>query len=463
MYHRSLSIALVILAMCAATSATVPQLINYQGVLSDSDGDPIVATTGVTFRIWLTPTGGSPLWTEVHSISPDSSGRFNVILGSITPLPDSAWDGPDAFLGITVASDPEMARQRLISMPYSMRVSSVDGAAGGNITSKVSIGPGHTNTGVNAFVAGQTNTASGDHSVVSGGIDNYATASYATVAGGQNNGANLDHDFVGGGANHSAQGPFATVSGGIENSATAYGSFIGGGETNYANGNYAVVGGGVANSASGEASTIGGGESNGASGRTSTVPGGSLNVASGDYSFASGRRAKAEHKGTFVWADHENVDFQSTDSGQFLIRASGGVGINTDSPEVALHVAGDLKVEGNIIAGSTTWIPFPFAAGYDDYEPAHPGADWQVAEYRKIGDVVELRGFIHRADHGTFSGLVGTLPVGFRPPARTLFVVYGNSSGYTGLIVVLTNGDVLTATSQPEFIGITSISFSTSP
>lgn len=75
-----------------------------------------------------------------------------------------------------------------------------------------------------------------------------------------------------------------------------------------------------------------------AEGRYSTIPGGKSNSASGDFSLAAGRRAKADHDGTFVWADHTDDDFQSTSADQFLIRASGGVGIGTAEPATVFEV-----------------------------------------------------------------------------------------------------------------------------
>ncbi len=63
-----------------------------------------------------------------------------------------------------------------------------------------------------------------------------------------------------------------------------------------------------------------------------TVAGGAGNLAGGQYSFAAGRRAKASHQGAFVWADSQNTDFTSSANNQFLIRALGGVGINSPNP-----------------------------------------------------------------------------------------------------------------------------------
>ena len=82
------------------------------------------------------------------------------------------------------------------------------------------------------------------------------------------------------------------------------------------------------NTASRGGSTVSGGVSNTASGILATVAGGRDNEASGDYSFAAGRRAKATHQGSFVFADSQDADFNSTADNEFSIRASGGILLN---------------------------------------------------------------------------------------------------------------------------------------
>jgi hypothetical protein len=74
------------------------------------------------------------------------------------------------------------------------------------------------------------------------------------------------------------------------------------------------------------------------------IPGGTDNEAAGTFSFAAGRRAKALHSGVFVWADQTDADFSSTASDQFLIRASGGVGVGTASPNGALHIQNTMSI-----------------------------------------------------------------------------------------------------------------------
>ena len=84
---------------------------------------------------------------------------------------------------------------------------------------------------------------------------------------------------------------------------------------------------------------IAGGRDNVASGDYANVSGGRGNDAQGYALFAAGSGAHAAHAGSFVWADSADI-MTSTADNQFLIRASGGVGIGTDSPSEQLEVVG---------------------------------------------------------------------------------------------------------------------------
>jgi hypothetical protein len=124
-------------------------------------------------------------------------------------------------------------------------------------------------------------------------------------------------------------------------------TIAGGGQTlpdgrNRVSGWYGTVSGGAANTASGFGAAVGGGVVNVASGQDAIVPGGNTNLAGGWYSFAAGRQGRVRDaaltgdidgdEGSFVWADSTLADFQTTGPNQFLVRATGGVGINTTSP-----------------------------------------------------------------------------------------------------------------------------------
>ncbi len=117
---------------------------------------------------------------------------------------------------------------------------------------------------------------------------------------------------------------FGTIAGGWHNQA-------GNGTGTVSDAEGATVGGGFENTASGFASTVGGGEGNNATDNYATIPGGMYNEAGGRYSFAAGYRAKANHDGTFVWADSGTTDFASAAENQFLIMASGGTAVGDNS------------------------------------------------------------------------------------------------------------------------------------
>jgi len=206
--------------------------------------------------------------------------------------------------------------------------------------STVGGGNGNQASGDTATVAGgSSNQASGDYATVGGGVDNIATGNYATVSGGRSNTATVENSTVGGGFSNSASGSNAFVGAGYSNTASGTLAFVGSGYTNAASGDRATVGGGYQSTASGEDATVGGGQGNAASwdratvgggsfntasGWAATVPGGQDNTAQGAFSFAAGQRAKANHVGSFVWADNLAFDFASVANNDFSARTTGG-------------------------------------------------------------------------------------------------------------------------------------------
>ncbi len=132
---------------------------------------------------------------------------------------------------------------------------------------------------------------------------------------------------------------YSAISGGYKNGilSDADGSTIAGGWNN-------TIG-------EGDGSSIVGGAGNqiayGAS--YSTVLGGINNYVSGSYSLAAGSDTAVYHAGSFVWADAQGATFSSTAPNQFLIRAAGGVGINTASPQASLDVNGSFRVGGGTV------------------------------------------------------------------------------------------------------------------
>ena len=114
----------------AAESATSTGTIAYQGRLADSSGNPLTQTLNMSFRLYKAASGGAPLWTEQWTGSNGvqvSDGLFNVMLGSLTPIPQSVITGNSTlFLGITVGTDDEMSpRVQLGSVPLAVQALTV--------------------------------------------------------------------------------------------------------------------------------------------------------------------------------------------------------------------------------------------------------------------------------------------------------------------------------------------------
>ena len=278
--------------------------------------------------------------------------------------------------------------------PYSNSVAANFGMIGGGLRNQIGliadhavIGGGEENQiwfgGQGSFIGGGDDNQIGTNSfnaVVNGGAFNNISddANYSVIAGGAGNfiGTSNNNTTIGGGYYNSI----------LENtSGFISGAIIGGGVFNHilTNVNDSTIGGGnscaigpvvdgatiaggyinqVRNNS--DYATIGGGLQNTILPNSdyATIPGGYLNSAT-NQAFAAGTRAKAVNTGAFVWADSQNADFASTGTNQFLIRASGGVGIGINNPQSALHVNGTVTA-ANFSGSMSGLFKSAFATGF---------------------------------------------------------------------------------------------------
>ena len=112
----------------ATVFSSVPELVNFQGVLTNPGGGPLPnATRNMTFRVYNDPTGGTLEWTEKQMVTTDG-GLFQVLLGSVTPL-TGVFDGTPRFLEVQVGTDtPLLPRQQFVSVPYAFHAATADSA-----------------------------------------------------------------------------------------------------------------------------------------------------------------------------------------------------------------------------------------------------------------------------------------------------------------------------------------------
>lgn len=475
MKSSTMIVCIMLLVIATGSIAQIPRKISYQGVLTSSGGVPVPdGAYQLQFDIYNLPAGGLLRHTETHPAAPVQRGAFHVILGTMAPL-TLAFD-ESLYVELTILSGPPgpgyplvVPRITLTATPYALNALTL-------------LGPGSIATGQGAMAAGTNNRARGKYAVVSGGggpsaasDSNSASGQWATIGGGRGNSASDEATIAGGMENHATgqrsailggnsntaigfaavigggesnivdiNGNYAVIVGGMDNecsgdgsaivsgggnSVTGHISFIGGGDGNSASGNYSTIAGGTFNQATGRNSSVSGGMENQATGSYSAVPGGNTNKAAGVSSLAAGSHAQALHDGSFVWADSSSVAFSTTAANQFLIRASGGVGIGTNSPKEKLDVDGNISLSGTHLV----------------YNSAHGVIDWGDAG---TGNLF-FRTLATQGDENTATERMiitndGNIGIGTVSPSYRLTISDNTTSPY-GMFVIktATGGDAV--------------------
>lgn len=119
--------------------------------------------------------------------------------------------------------------------------------------------------------------------------------------------------------------------------------------------------------------------------------------------------------------------------------------LNTKVLGVWTPIAGDVNASNPINDFITYWTPSPWTNaalvnGWSNF----PG--YQSAQYRKRGDMVDMRGVIQS---GASSTVAFVLPVGFRPPTGCQMIIRGGAGdcycdiGANGDIIFSYDGSVV--------------------
>jgi len=125
---KALLTMLLILAFVPAIGgAGVPNLLNYQGRLTDSLGYVVPdGNYSVTFRIYDDSLGSTALWTEGQLLTV-KDGLFAVILGSVVSFNVTTFSDSVRWLGIQVGLDQEISpREKLVSVPFAKEAEHAD-------------------------------------------------------------------------------------------------------------------------------------------------------------------------------------------------------------------------------------------------------------------------------------------------------------------------------------------------
>ncbi len=110
--------------------AAVPNLVNFQGLLTDpGTGNPVPdATYSVRFSIWDAASVGTEVWNETQNVTTEG-GLFSVQLGSVIAFPSGVFNGTPRYLEVKVGADPAMTPRLLfLSVPYAFHAETADSA-----------------------------------------------------------------------------------------------------------------------------------------------------------------------------------------------------------------------------------------------------------------------------------------------------------------------------------------------
>jgi hypothetical protein len=147
----------------------------------------------------------------------------------------------------------------------------------------------------------------------------------------------------------------------------------------------------------------------------------------------------------YIWA---------TGVGGYWAVGVNGNTIGTATASILITADNNVSVKDNFQAGSlgTSWAALTFNTGWANF-----GGSNGNAQYKKVGDLVFLRGLITRSSGS--ETVIGTLPEGFRPPAAYYYTT-ASDSGY-GRLHITSAGQVIYGAGGLTWFSLSGIVFST--
>ena len=108
---------------CFNTFAQQTKKISLQGFLKDANGKAVPDSKKyeITFKLYATPTGGTPAWTEVTTVDV-TGGVYSTYLGSTpsNPIDGLSWGTSTYHVGVTIGGVELTPRTELTFAPYSL-------------------------------------------------------------------------------------------------------------------------------------------------------------------------------------------------------------------------------------------------------------------------------------------------------------------------------------------------------
>ena len=121
----SFVVFILLYALCPMLSFPgVPGKLNYQGKLTDNQGDLITGTKDIDFALYTDAASSFAVWTEGHAGVQVTNGLFNVVLGEINDLSSAFGTYDSLYLEIEVGGETLSPRQEMASAGYALKAQS---------------------------------------------------------------------------------------------------------------------------------------------------------------------------------------------------------------------------------------------------------------------------------------------------------------------------------------------------
>lgn len=133
-----LTVIIALTVIPGMAQATVPEMINYQGYLTDASGALNSAVT-ITFSIWDAEENGNLIWEEEKANITVSNGVFNVVLGESNPITGNELNEDEHYLQLTVNGTDLTPRYELTSTIFAIRAKYADAMSEGSKISTTNI------------------------------------------------------------------------------------------------------------------------------------------------------------------------------------------------------------------------------------------------------------------------------------------------------------------------------------
>jgi len=125
--------------------------------------------------------------------------------------------------------------------------------------------------------------------------------------------------------------------------------------------------------------------------------------------------------------------------------------INLQTDGTIALIADQISVTGTL---GETWSNLSFASGWGNY-----GSGYTDGQYKKVGDFVFLRGLVKRTSGS--STIIATLPSGYRPSGREMYLAVSGNSGDRVDITTAGELTIVAGTDTATFTRLNGMFFST--